>query len=132
MLAEYLIFENVVIALGVIALLILLFNSIAIAGGDEFVTLERRWFGTQMADGRTVALRHEVGVQARTLGPGFHLLMPFIYKVSKHKFTTVGPDQIGIVQAITGLPMPTGQFFARTVNCNLFQDGEAFLQNGGE
>ena len=28
--------------------------------------------------------------------------------------------------------MPTGQFFARTVACNLFQDGEAFLRGGGE
>lgn len=61
-------------------LLLLLFQSLAIARGDQFVTLERRWFGKPMADGRTVALRNEVGVQARTLGPGVHLLIPFIYK----------------------------------------------------
>lgn len=118
-------------ALGVLALFILL-QSIAIAGGDQFITLERRWFGKQMADGRTVALRDEVGVQARTLGPGVHFLVPFIYKVTKHKFISIGTTQIGIVRAITGLPMPAGQFFARTVECNLFQDGEAFLRNNGE
>jgi uncharacterized membrane protein YqiK len=114
------------------AFLVLLWNSLAVAGGDRFITLERRWFGKAMADGRTVALRNEVGVQARTLGPGIHLMFPFIYKVTKHKFIFIGTAQIGIVRAITGLPMPAGQFFARTAECNLFQDGEAFLRNGGE
>lgn len=107
-------------------------QSIAIAGGDQFITVERRWFGKQMADGRTVALDDEVGVQARTLGPGVHVLIPFVYKITKHKFISIGTSQIGIVRAITGMPMPAGQFFARTVDCNIFQDGEAFLKNGGE
>jgi uncharacterized membrane protein YqiK len=106
--------------------------STAIARGDQFITVERRWFGKQMADGRTIALRNEVGVQARTLGPGVHPLMPFVYKVKKHKFISIGTAQIGIVRAITGMPMPAGQYFARTVESNLFQDGEAFLRNGGE
>src|SRR5512142_2253584 len=84
--------------------LLVFFNSVAVAGGAQFITVERRWFGKPMADGRTVALRAEVGVQARTLGPGIHFLVPFIYKISKHKFTTIGTTQIGIVRAITGMP----------------------------
>ncbi len=119
-------------AIALLALLILLAKSVAIAGGAQFLTLERRWFGKQMTDGRTVALKDEVGVQARTLGPGFHLLVPFLYKVSRHSFVSIGTAQIGIVRAITGLPMPAGQFFAKSVDCSLFQDGEAFLRNGGE
>src|SRR5690349_4819359 len=110
--------------------LVLLLSSIHIAGGSQFLTLERRWFGKSMADGRTVALSDEVGVQARTLAPGVHLLLPFVYKVTKNKFTVIGTNQVGIVRAITGMPMPTGHFFARTVACNLFQDGEAFLRSG--
>lgn len=124
--------EIVLGAVGLILLLILVYQSVAIAGGDEFITLERRWFGASMSDGRTIALRHEVGVQARTLGPGVHFLIPFIYTVAKHKFISIGTTQIGIVRAITGQPMPAGQYFARTVQCNLFQDGEAFLSNQGE
>jgi uncharacterized membrane protein YqiK len=124
--------ENKWYLLGGFALLVLILKSVAVAGGSQFITLERRWFGRTMADGRTVALRNEVGVQARTLGPGIHFLFPFIYKVTKHKFVFIGNTQIGVVRAITGLPMPAGQFFARTVKCNLFQDGEAFLRNGGE
>jgi len=119
-------------AVGVCLLLLVVFNTVAIAGGAQFLTVERRWFGRQMTDGRTIALRQEVGLQARTLGPGIHLLVPFIYKITKHKFITIGTTQIGIVRAITGMPMPAGQFFAHTVQCNLFQDGEAFLRNGGE
>jgi uncharacterized membrane protein YqiK len=114
------------------ALLLLIVQSTAIARGDQFLTIERRWFGKQMADGRTVALRNEVGVQARTLGPGIHFFIPFVFKIMKHHFVSINTDQIGIIRAITGLPMPAGQFFARTVECNLFQDGEAFLNNGGE
>lgn len=119
-------------ALAVLLGLIVLYQSLAIAGGDQFITLERRWFGSTMTDGRTVALKHEVGVQARTLGPGVHVLIPFIYKVTKHNFISLGTNQVGIVRAITGIAMPAGQFFAKTVECQLFQDGEAFLRNGGE
>ncbi len=119
-------------ALGGLAFLILLFNSIAIAGGDQIITLERRWFGAQMPDGRTVALSNEVGVQARTLGPGVHFLIPFIYKTQKHRFVVIGTDQVGLIEACTGASIPSGEFFARPVECSLFQDGESFLRNGGE
>lgn len=119
-------------ALLVILGLVVLYSSVAVAGGDEIITLERRWFGTQMPDGRTVALSNEVGVQARTLGPGFHLLLPFIYTTEKHRFVVIGTDQVGIVKACTGQAIPSGEFFAKPVECSLFQDGEAFLANGGE
>jgi uncharacterized membrane protein YqiK len=122
-------FGSVLLALTV---LFLLFNSITIARGDQIITLERKWFGRQMPDGRTVALSHEVGVQARVLGPGFHLLIPFIYKTSKSKFLVIPPNQVGVIRAITGAPIPSGNFMAKAIDCDLFQDGEAFLRNGGE
>lgn len=111
---------------------LILYQSITIAKGNEFITLERRWFGKAMPDGRTVALSDEVGVQARVIGPGFHLLIPFIYQTTKHKFLTVPKNQIGMIRAVTGAPIPSGQFMARSVKCDLFQDGEAFLRNSGE
>ena len=36
--------------LALVALLVV-YQSVAIAGGDQFITLERRWFGKPMADG---------------------------------------------------------------------------------
>jgi uncharacterized membrane protein YqiK len=121
-----------IVGVGALFLLFIVYNCVAIAKGNEIITLERRWFGAPMPDGRTVALKHEVGVQARTLGPGVHFLIPFIYKTEKHRFIVIGTDQVGIVRACTGVSIPSGEFFARPVECSLFQDGEAFLKNGGE
>jgi uncharacterized membrane protein YqiK len=115
-----------------IGIAFVIYESVTIAQGDEFITLERRWFGTEMPDGRTIALSNEVGVQARVFGPGFHMLIPFIYTTTKHKFLVIPKNQVGLVRAITGNPIPSGQFMAKAVTCDLFQDGEAFLKNGGE
>jgi regulator of protease activity HflC (stomatin/prohibitin superfamily) len=72
------------IALAVI--ITLLWNSIVVVGGNEIALIERRWFGSKMPQGRVVALGNEVGIQARTLGPGLHFLIPFIYKATKSVF----------------------------------------------
>lgn len=123
------------LALGVAALalvLLVLSRSFTIARGNQIVLLERRWFGKQMPDGRTVALADEVGVQARVLGPGFHLLLPFIYRVMKRDFCVIHKNMVGVVRAVAGAPIPSGAFMARSVPCDLFQDGEAFLRNGGQ
>lgn len=109
-----------------------LYSSITVARGDEIVTLERRWVGKQMPDGRTIALADEVGVQARVLGPGIHLLVPFLYTTKKVRFLEIPKYKIGVVRSITGAPIPSGRFMAKSVDCDLFQDGEAFLRNGGE
>ena len=118
--------------LGALLLLMILLKSFTIARGNQVIVLERRWFGRQMPDGRTVALSSEVGVQARVLGPGFHLLLPFIYKTAKRDFCVIHKNMVGVVRAVTGAPIPSGSFMARPVDCDLFQDGEAFLRNGGE
>ena len=119
-------------AFGALLLLVILAKSFTIAKGDQIIVLERRWFGAQMPDGRTVALHNEVGVQARVLGPGFHLFIPFIYRVTKRPFCVIRQNMVGVVRAVAGVPIPSGQFMAKTVACDLFQDGEAFLKNGGE
>ena len=77
-------------------------------GGDEVALLERRWSGKPMAQGRVIALSDEIGVQARTLPPGLHFLLPFIYKVTKVEMTTVEPGEIALVEAIDGTPVPPG------------------------
>jgi uncharacterized membrane protein YqiK len=119
-------------ALGALALLVILLKSFTIARGNQIILLERRWFGKQMPDGRTVALRNEVGVQARVLGPGVHFLIPFIYRASKRDFCIIKTNKVGVVRAVAGAPIPSGQFMAKAVECSLFQDGEAFLSNGGQ
>ena len=116
----------------IILTLIVLFASIVNVNGDELATIERRWIGKEMDGGRTVALSGEVGVQAKILGPGLHFLIPFIFKATKHKYLVIRNNQVGIVYAITGNPIPQGQFMANSVDSNHFQDGEKFLLNGGQ
>jgi len=128
--------ENIDIIYGVvifIVLLIILFNTIVVVNGRSIAILERRWFGKNMQQGRVIAMKNEIGVQARTLGPGLHLLVPFIYKAHKLGFTIINETEIGIIESIDGNPVSPGKIFAKVVtDHNSFQDGEAFLRNGGE
>lgn len=101
-------------------------------GADELATIERRYIGKEMANGRTVALSGEVGIQAKILGPGLHFLIPFLQVAKKFHYLVIQDDEIGIVEAITGAPIPHGQFMAAPVECDTYQDGEAFLRNGGQ
>lgn len=111
----------------------LLVGIIVNVDGDEVALLERRWFGEQMANGRVVALPHEVGLQAKTLGPGLHFLFPFIYTVKKVPMIDVQPNEIALVEAIDGAPIPPGKIFGQTTSAhNYFQDGEAFLTGDGK
>jgi uncharacterized membrane protein YqiK len=113
-------------------LLYTIYSAIVNVGGDELATLERRWIGREMSEGRTVALTGEVGVQAKILGPGLHFLIPYIFKATKHKYLVIRNNQIGIVYAITGNSIPQGQYMASSVDSNCFEDGEKFLTNGGQ
>ena len=120
------------IAIPSILVLIVLINSMLNVGGREIKTLERRWFGKKMPRNRVFALKNEIGVQARAKGAGLYFLPPFIYKKRAFSYTIIGNDEIGVVQSNDGNPVPSGKIFARPVECDLFQDGEAFLKNGGE
>ncbi len=71
--------------------------------------LSAGWLGKKIPEGRVVALSDEVGIQARTLGPGLHLLTPFIYKATKYPILTVNEKEIAVVEAIDGQPIQAGQ-----------------------
>ena len=115
------------------AAFVLLAKSVVIVGGTQIAVLERKYFGSPMPQGRVVALGGQVGIQARTLGPGLHLLAPFLYRVSKASFTSIAETEIGLIESIDGDPVPPGKIFARVVKGHTsFQDGESFLKNGGE
>lgn len=113
--------------------LFILFKSIVVVGGTEISVVERKYFGKMMPKGRVIALLGEVGIQARTLGPGLHFLIPFLYSAKKFPFTNIAEDEIGMIESIDGDPIPPGKIFARVVTGhNSFQDGEGFLRNGGQ
>src|SRR3989442_150704 len=109
---------------GLVAL-ILIYRSVVLVGGTEIAVVERKYFGAKMPQGRVIAQVNQIGIQARTLGPGLHFLIPFLYKPRKFPFLTIGEKEVGIVESIDGDPIPPGRIFAKVVEGhNAFQDGE--------
>lgn len=99
---------------------------------DNQVGIKRKkMLGKTMPQGHIIALDGEVGIQADTLMPGLYWKMPFIWTVEKVNVVCIGPDSIGIVNAIDGRPMQKGRVLGDEVESNNFQDAKMFLQNGG-
>jgi uncharacterized membrane protein YqiK len=104
-------------------------------GATEVGIKERRYMGKKMAQGRVVATEGEVGIQAEVLKPGLHfVLYPIERVLYKVPLVEIGADELGIIEAIDGEPMPMGRNFApdRAANAhNNFQDPIAFIKQGG-
>jgi uncharacterized membrane protein YqiK len=104
-------------------------------GAREIAIKERRYIGAKMPPGRVVATEGEVGIQADVLKPGLHLIkFPFEKVVRKVPLIEIGPDELGVIEAVDGEPMPPGRIFApdRAQNAhNNFQDPIAFIKQGG-
>jgi uncharacterized membrane protein YqiK len=104
-------------------------------GAREIAIKERRYLGAKMPPGRVVATEGEVGIQADVLKPGLHLIkFPFERVVRKVPLIEIGADELGVIEAVDGEPMPAGRIFApdRAQNAhNNFQDPIAFIKQGG-
>jgi uncharacterized membrane protein YqiK len=127
------------IGIGVFVLLIIfliIVNRIFVnVGAREIAIKERRYFGRKMPAGRVVATEGEVGIQADVLKPGLHLIkFPFEKVFRKVPLIEIGADEMGVIEAVDGEPMPPGRIFApdRAQNAhNNFQDPIAFIKQGG-
>src|SRR5689334_7631191 len=118
-----------------IFLLVILRRIFVNVGAREIAIKERRYLGAKMPPGRVVATEGEVGIQADVLKPGLHLIKwPFEKVVRKVPLIEIGSDELGIIEAVDGEPMPPGRIFAqdRAQNAhNNFQDPIAFIKRGG-
>lgn len=86
-----------------------------------------------LPDGRIIATKGEAGFQAKTLAPGLYWGMwPWQYGVEMQAFTVIPEGKIGLILSNDGSELPTGNILARKVDCDNFQDAEAFLNNGGQ
>jgi uncharacterized membrane protein YqiK len=134
--------DTTLLILGLIAAFIVLIVFLIIVnrifvnvGAREIAIKERRYWGAKMPPGRVVATEGEVGIQADVLKPGLHLIkFPFEKVVRKVPLIEIGADEMGIIEAVDGEPMPPGRIFApdRAENAhNNFQDPIAFIKRGG-
>lgn len=129
------IFSVVTGLVGLIVLLFAMTRFLVNIGPREIAIKERRYAGEKMPPGRVVATSSEVGIQAAVLKPGLHLIFwPFERIVKKVPLIEIGPDELGVIEAVDGEPLPTGRIFApdRAQNAhNNFQDPIAFIEQGG-
>ena len=90
-------------------------------------------FGKQeLPEGRIIATAGEAGFQAQTLPPGVYFWKwIWQYAITFQPFTIIPTGQIGLVLAKDGAELETGHILGRRVDCDSFQDAEAFLKNGG-
>src|SRR5215467_14283074 len=118
-----------------IVFIVILRKILVNVGAREIAIKERRYLGAKMPPGRVVATEGEVGIQADVLKPGLHLIkFPFEKVVRKVALIEIGSDELGVIEAVDGEPMPPGRIYApdRAQNAhNNFQDPIAFLKQGG-
>ncbi|HJO16295.1 MAG TPA: hypothetical protein QF800_05340, partial [Phycisphaerales bacterium] len=102
---------------GAIAALIVLFlfvlgSSIRHVGENE-IGIVVKHFGEELPAGQIIATNNEKGPQAHILGPGWHFwLWPGLYDIEIESIVTVSSEQVGLITAVDGVPLPQGQAFA--------------------
>lgn len=120
---------------GFVFLIFILTRFLVNVGADELAIVERQYLGESLDPGQIFAMGSKVGMRAEYLAPGLHFILWPLYRVvSKPKFVNVGADELGIVEATDGAPLPAGRIFADDPageSHNNFQDPEMFLSKGG-
>jgi uncharacterized membrane protein YqiK len=74
----------------------------------------------------------ERGPQMTVIPPGTYRINSLLFKVNIVDSVTVPPGKIGVVEARDGKPLSKGRIIARQVDCDSFQNGQAFMDQGGE
>src|SRR6185436_19868039 len=90
-------------------------------------------FGVQeLPEGRIIATKGEAGFQAQTLAPGVYFgKWIWQYAINFQSFIIIPTGKIGLILAKDGAELETGRILGRRVDCDSYQDAEAFLMNGG-
>lgn len=86
----------------------------------------------ELPDGRIFATEGEAGYQAKPLSPGIYFwYWIWQYDITLQPLTVIPTGKIGLVLARDGKELETGRILGRKIECDSFQDTEAFLKNGG-
>lgn len=114
-----------------LGVVLLVFSTMVYISEDNVGVVMKK-LGTDLPAGQIVARSNEKGVQAVTLGPGWHFFYwPWIYEVNKAPVTVVPLGQIGIILASDGKPLPADEVFApEWKSVNEMLDPTKFLNEG--
>jgi uncharacterized membrane protein YqiK len=74
----------------------------------------------------------ERGPQITIIPPGDYRINTELFTITEEKVLEIPDNTVGIVTTKEGTPLQTGDIAGKEVTChNMFQDGQAFLNNGG-
>ncbi|MBO9700462.1 MAG: flotillin family protein [Sporocytophaga sp.] len=86
----------------------------------------------ELPEGRIIAINGEAGFQAKTLAPGMYFgKWLWQYEIKLQNLTVIPTGMIGLLLAKDGAELEIGHILARKVECDSFQDAEAFIRNKG-
>jgi SPFH domain / Band 7 family len=74
----------------------------------------------------------ESGKQLAILTSGTYQINSNFFKVRRVPCTQIKKDEIGLIRATSGKPLTTSRTFGKVIECDNFQDPQAFINNGGE
>jgi uncharacterized membrane protein YqiK len=74
----------------------------------------------------------ERGAQMAVIPPGTWRINTLVFKTELVKMEVIPAGKIGVVEAKDGRPLSGGRIIGRHVECDSFQDAQAFMTNGGE
>ena len=120
---------SVLLTLFVLTVLALTFRYIP---NDRVGVVEKLWSPGGSLKTGLIALNGEAGFQPELLRGGWHVLMPFQYRLHKMPLVTIPQGKIGYLFARDGTPLPPTQTLAQNVTANDFQDVGGFLRSGGQ
>ena len=72
------------------------------------------------------------GPQMQVIPPGTYRVNPLLFSVTVADAVIIPPGKIGVVEAKDGKPLAAGRIIARHVECDSFQNPNAFMTGGGE
>src|SRR5256712_2587591 len=118
-------------AFALLAVLAFVLKGLYLIRAGEGVVLGKRLGGRKTPPGQVIARHGETGTQAAGLSAGLCRRMAVVWSLRRSKVVQVAEAEIATVEAIDGRPLRKGRLLGDEVECNQFQDGEAFLDNGG-
>jgi uncharacterized membrane protein YqiK len=118
--------------LAFVAALILLSKTFRYIPNNRVGIVEKLWSGKGSVKSGLIALGGEAGFQPLVLRGGWHIRMPFIYRIHKLPLVTITQGKIGYVFARDGQDLPATQALASNIKARDFQDTALFLSTTGQ
>src|SRR3989475_12012685 len=110
-----------------VATLVFFLKGLYLIRAGEVGVLVKRLGGRKMPAGQVIARHGEIGTQAATLMPGLYWRMPLVWSLRRSKGRRVAGTGNATDAGVHRPPLPKGRLLGDEVECNQFQDGEAFL-----